>query len=281
LRRTRGIVATTVLDRQGDKLSVGALKDMARQISEWYIPMMFDHDIRYPPIGRAAGAEVVELQGGEHALEVMSEVFEKGDSVESLAGDGRRMRVRSESPDRFVVYYDRGLAGPEGADLLEQLHGLAPVDPRPSEYGKKSLEPLPTLLILAGTFVVGSIATGFLTKLGEDVYEGLRDSLTEHWRGGRPRPEVLDLCFCATRGGQPLEVHVLLTRPSARDIERLFNAALKELDSLLATLPLENHDVARIVVRYDGKAPAVSYEVRGDCVPLPLTLAAEKRPRPG
>jgi hypothetical protein len=47
-------VATTFLDRQGDKLSVGALRDMARQVSDSYIPTTVEHDIRYPPIARAA-----------------------------------------------------------------------------------------------------------------------------------------------------------------------------------------------------------------------------------
>jgi hypothetical protein len=221
---------------------------MARQITECYLPMTLEHDIRYPPIGRAVSARVVDLPDGEHALEVVSEVFEQGDSVDSLAGDGRRMTVRSESTEKFAVHYDRAFAGPEDAELLDKLRGLAPADPRPSEYGKKSLEPVPTLMILAGGLALGSIGRGFLERLGEEIYENLRDFLVEHWRTRRARDEVLDLCFCVTHQARPLEIHVLLSRPSPRDIQRLFDSGLKTVDDRLA----------------------VSYVVRGDCVPVPI-----------
>jgi hypothetical protein len=278
LRTFIGRAATTHVDLQRDKLTVGALTDMAHQVSESYLPLMVEHDIRYPPVGRADTANVVELPDGEHALEVVWEVFETGDSLESLAGDGRRMTVRHESPNRFTVHYDRPFARPDDREFLDNLSFLAPDDPKPAEYLKKSLEPLPTLMILAGTFVVGSIATGFLQKLGEDAYERLRDLVADHWRTRRGRKELLDFCFCATYDGRPLEVHVLLTDPSAAQIQRLFDSALKGLDRELTSLPLDNVDVAKIVLTYDGHTLAVSYVLRGDCVPLPIPGPPRDRP---
>jgi hypothetical protein len=279
LRTITARLATTHVDLQRDKLTVGALRDMAHQVSESYLPMTLEHDIRQPPVGRVVRADVVELPDGEHALEAVLELFEDGDSLEDLAGDGRRMCVRHQSPQRFAVYYDRPFVRPDDRRFLDNLWSLAPADARPAEYVKKSLEPLPTLMILAGTFVLGSMATGFFQKLGEDAYEGLRDLLADHWRRRRGREELLDFCFCATHEGRPLEVHLLLSDPSAPQIERLFNSALKHLDRKVTSLPLENVDVAKIVLTYDGDALTVSYVVRGDCVPLRV-IQPDETPSP-
>lgn len=283
MKTTTARVATTHVDLQGDKLTVGALTDMVRQITECYLPMTLEHDIRYPPIGRAVSARVVDLPDGEHALEVVSEVFEQGDSLDSLAGDGRRMTVWSESTEKFAVHYDRAFTGPAQSQLLDDLHRLAPSDPKPQEYGKKSLEPVVALTIVVGlgSLTVGPFFKGFFQKLGEDTYDRLRDLLAQHWGRRRSRQEILDVCICAAPRGQPLEVHVVVSQPSSRRIQRLFDSGLKTLDDLLSGLPLRDHDIARVVLTYGGDSLALSYVVRGDCVPLPVRIPPENLPDPG
>ena len=63
-----------------------------------------------------------------------------------------------------------------------------------------------------------------------------------------------------------------------QDIEGLFDSALKRLDALLSALPFDDQDIARVVLRYDGDTLALSYVVRGDCVPLPIVIPPDKAP---
>ena len=46
MRLARGITATTHVDRHRDKLTLGALEDMVRQIEDHYIPVLNQGDYK-------------------------------------------------------------------------------------------------------------------------------------------------------------------------------------------------------------------------------------------
>jgi hypothetical protein len=60
MRYVEAIFATTHVDRHGDKLTYESLLGVVEQIRQGYVPMMFNHDPRVPPIGRLVDAEVRE-----------------------------------------------------------------------------------------------------------------------------------------------------------------------------------------------------------------------------
>lgn len=70
-----GITSTTHTDKHGDRLSKGALEDMARQINDKYIPKLIDHDWNRH-VGAILYGEVFQLSDGEYALGTVSGVFE-------------------------------------------------------------------------------------------------------------------------------------------------------------------------------------------------------------
>jgi hypothetical protein len=69
------IASTTHVDRHGERMTKGALEDMANQVNSKYIPFLIDHDFDQQ-IGILIFGKVTEVGHGEYALMVISGVFE-------------------------------------------------------------------------------------------------------------------------------------------------------------------------------------------------------------
>jgi len=235
----KSIMATTHLDLHGEMLTKEALDDGVEQIKKKYIPVIWNHDIRYPPFGRVVSAEVINLPDGHYALEATSEIFEDSDRPQILAGDGREIPLHYAETRTFAIQYDRTFRDEDGQLLVKQLHELSGLQEGPVEFAKKALEPIQVLMIGAGVFIVGSIARGFLSKLGSDIYEKLRDTLVQYYRKRKRPDSILDFCFYVNDRGKEVEVHVLLTNPTDEDVSELLDKHFAELDKLLTSLPLK------------------------------------------
>lgn len=268
MRKLDATMITTHVDLVGEKLAFEGLESLAASINGYYLPFTVEHDIRNAPIGRVASATVVRLEDGEFAVKGIVEVFEQGDTLSSLRGDGRNIPVAREDVPTFNVEYDRSYETTEGRELLAALSRLSPESGTIVQV-KKSIEPISTLII-ATTIIGTAIATGFFGKLGEDLYVGLKNVLKAHFGSRQESREcLLDFQFTTTRYEEPVEIHILLTNPTSDKIEALFSAGFQHLDSyLLACGGLDS--VARFVFEYkDGRVECL-YVLRQDCVPLKL-----------
>jgi hypothetical protein len=269
MRELTGTLLTTHVDLDGEKFAVEGLESFVATINDNYLPFTIEHDIRNAPIGRVAAATIVRLEDGEFAVKGRLEVFEEGDTLSSLDGSGRKLRTACGNIPTFAVEYDRSYETPEGRELLAALGELSPE----AEFGvqvKKSLGPISTLVITAGAFLGLKIASQFCSKLGEDLYTGLKNTLKAHF-GSRPGSgeRLLDFQFTTINKGESVEIHVLLTNPTPQSIEALFSVGLRELDSYLSRCE-ELNSVARFVFEYkDGQLECL-YALRIDCVPLKL-----------
>ena len=270
-------MATSHVDLHGDMIHPKALEDAARQIKERYLPMNIEHDIRRPPIGRIVSAEVIKLQDGEYALQGTAELFEESDSLESLIGDGRKIPIRDQDIQTIVVEYDRTFQDKEGQELLRGLSQISGEIEKPREIIKKALEPISTLLIGAGVFVVGSIAKGFFSKLGSDAYERLKHALIKYFRKKISSEQILDFRFSVKQHNRTFEVHVLVVNPSKQKLDELFISRFNGVDSLLVSLFLSESDVARVVLEYENQRLLIRYAVRSDSVPFMFVRAQEKQ----
>jgi hypothetical protein len=81
MRIIRTVMATTHVDRHNERLPLEALQSLKEHVDGAYLPFIFNHDPRCPPMGRVVRSEVTSLADGEHALEGEVEVFESGDSL--------------------------------------------------------------------------------------------------------------------------------------------------------------------------------------------------------
>lgn len=278
MKRIQKIIATSHVDLHGDMIHPEALKDAVRQIKEKYLPLNNEHDIRCPPIGRIVSAKVIKLQDGQYALIATAELFEECVSLESLTGDGRKIPIRDRDIQTIVVEYDRTFRDKEGQELLRGLSQISGEIEKPREIVKKALEPVSTLLICAGVFVVGSIAKGFFSKLGSDAYEMLKNALIKYFRNRKKisSEQILDFCFSVKKYNKTFEVHVLAVNPSEQKLDELFTSRFSGVDNLLVSLPLSESDVAKIVLEYENQRLLIRYAVKGDSVPFMFVREQEK-----
>ena len=173
-------MATSHVDLHGDILSHKALESLVDQIKSQYLPINVNHDIRGHPIGRLISAEIIKLPDGEIGVLGTAEIFEESDNLESLMGDGREIKVKSDDIQTISVSYDRSFQDLEGKELLQELSKISKDEPVFSM--KKAVEPVSTLVIYARIFIAGAVATGFLRKIGYDIYDKLKNSLIKYYK---------------------------------------------------------------------------------------------------
>jgi len=279
MEKIQGIVATTRADLHGEKFPREELETIACQMREEYIPVTYEHDIRNAPIGRIVSAEVIKLEDGEYALQCISELFSESESLETLTGDGRRIRTMDQDIKTiFVKYdrYDRTLWNKEGQELLRELSQISGEKEEPEELFKHSLGPVPTILICVGVFAAGQIAKEFFTKLGSDAYDKLKNAFSKYFRRKISSEQILDFCFSVRQYSTTFEVHVLVVNPSEQKLNELFASKFTGLDELLGSISLSESDVAKVVLEYENRTLTMRYAVRSDCVPLKFVRAQKK-----
>lgn len=267
---------TTHVDLHGDRFAPEALEGYAARVNASYLPLMVEHDLRIPPIGRIAAATVVELEDGERAVRVTVEIFEGTDTEEMLSGDGREIPISRPGYEALGIEYDRSYQTKEGEEFLAGLRALSP-DVKTVPIVKKALEPISTLTIAAGAFALGGIAAGFSGKIGEDLYLRLKAALVKRFKRA-DKPRLLDFRFTVMRGEQTIEIHLLLENPSGEEIEALLSSGFGEIDVFLNRINFAEYPIAKLFLRYDSRGLTLRYAVRRNCVPLlPLDEPPENK----
>lgn len=268
MKLIRSRVATTHTDRHNERITRECLEDMAQQVAEHYIPVMWNHDIRYPPLGRVISAEVVPLEDGEYAVETVAECWEDDDTPEVLTGDRHRsLRLRIDDDyEKFVVRYDRTFLDDDGWRLIQEIATLSGTEPR--EEGKKALEPVSILVIAAGAFVLSSTASGFFNKLGSDLYDTLKSKLRTFFERNPEREVLMDFEMVVQGEEHRFEVHVLVDDTTPQKIEELFNRRFDGLDRIVEAISRKVPGTARIVLEWREGRMHLRYVVRSDGVPL-------------
>jgi hypothetical protein len=131
---------------------------------------------------------------------------------------------------------------------------------------KKAAEPLSAIVIVVGA--VGVIATGFLKKLGEDLYQKVKERLKAT---AKPRPERERLLAIrmdvAAPAGRSVTVEVILSNPTDSDVESLMTSGLAAVEAVVERTLADSPTAAEVVVEVVDKKPALLYSVRSDGVP--------------
>jgi hypothetical protein len=266
MKRALGILTSTHVDLDSERMSPGAIESMVAAANAHYIPVGIEHDPRIPPVGRVASAHVKQLDDGEYAVVGVLEYFEPGEEIE-LKSDGREIPTKHIEPDRLYVSFDRSFRRPEYQKLIEQISEVFKTPP--SEQVKKAIDPV-SLLEIGGAFVLGSIAKEFCTKLGSDGYERVKTSLGELFSRKRAAREEAILVFRAdvTFRDSQIEIQVFVTNPTADDIDQFLERALAGLDEAVARYWDVGSGLRRMVFEYHGGTLEIRFGVRRDAVPL-------------
>jgi hypothetical protein len=265
MKYAEGIFATSHIDRHGDKLTINALTSMVTQINSQYLPIIVEHDPRCPPQGRTISAQLEQLEDGEYAVKATSQLFEKGDNIE-FDNTGRKMPIREVNDEFIHIIDDRSFATPDDQVSIEELRQI--ISGKKDTEEKKALDPI-SVLQIAGIFILGGIATGFINKIGADCWDAFKRKLSEIIQKKKEeRSECLLIFrFLLKHQQNTISIEVILTNPSNTDIDLFLKEGLQDLDKLSPYL-LSNKNISKIVLEYSKGKLAVSFGVRSDAVPM-------------
>lgn len=177
MRKYEVVLVKGGIDSHGDVWTVEALESYAQIVNAQYIPVGVEHDIRHPPVGRVIEARVVSAESGVHEVQGTLVLWDEADTEESLSGDGRAVAIGDPPGTPFAVLYDRAWQGTEDLAFVTDLALL--VNDAPKFVIKKAVDPIGTLVIVAGAFAVGALAKSFFGELGKDLYDALKAKLRD------------------------------------------------------------------------------------------------------
>ena len=273
MKRVESVIATTHVDRQGDKLTRDALESLVESMSKSLIPVNIEHDPRIPPVGRITSGFVRQREDGEFEAIAVMELFD--DVVEPMSPeDEREIVIRTNQHGPFHIWHDWAHRSSEDQ---RDIFAISQVFGTEAKYEmKKAADPI-GLITIAGAFVLGGIASGFLKEIGSDGWKIVKSRLTSLFSRERQDKGERLLSFSITVevGGTPIEIDIIHTKPSADEISEFLDEGLAVLDSVLP-IYLENaKDIRRLVFEAKGKDLQVKFAVRKDCRPLAPSISVQ------
>jgi len=274
MKYVKGIIATSHIDRHGDMLSPEGLKNMVEQINTQYIPLIPEHDPRIPPQGRMKSAKLIKLKDGHYAVEGINEIFEEEDEID-VVDPSREMPLPIYDSEVLQITYDRSYRDDESQHLINDISNL--LGSSSQEYKKKALEPI-SILIIGGFYLLGKIASGFLGKLGSDVWEALKRKLKILFekKKNEAKENLLMFQLSISVEGLIVNTEVILTNPSDDDIDSFFEKGLSKLDQILPSLINKYPEVKKIVFTFSNNDLSLLFSVRKDAVPIYPSLKPDK-----
>ncbi|HST20475.1 MAG TPA: hypothetical protein VLR90_05130 [Blastocatellia bacterium] len=266
MKKQKAILTTTHVDRHFQKMSLSALESVVDLIGRYHIPFIVEHDPRIPPIGRIAEAHIKQLEDGEYGVEATIEMYELGEDI-PMIDDSREIPLHDHRADKLEVMYDRNFQTLDDQLLIRDVASLFGTEPK--EEVKKAFDPL-TVLTIGGAFLLGGIAKGFLSKLGGDSYDLLKDRLKKLM--GRKKPgekeKLLSFQFIIQYEDYTIETEMILTNPTDDDIERVLANGMQELDRVLPRYCNPASGIKKAVFEYSDGVAKFKYGIRKDAAPL-------------
>lgn len=269
MRFIQEIIATTHVDLEKDRFMLSALEGMVDQINSNYVSMWFEHDPRIPPIGRLVSAKIEQLPDGEFVVKGIAEVFEPGDHIK-FEDNGRRMPIGRAPMDGIQVIHDnRSWLDDDLPTAFKDLRDIAGVEL--GYYGKKGLETIQVLTISA-SFIAGSIAAGFLKKIGSDAWDSFKKRLSEavlHKSAGPKGNDVLTVFQCIISGpDHEVSIETQILNPQSPDIDIFLENGTRALDESIGVYLDAAPNLIRLVLELKNGHLQVKFGVRSDGVPL-------------
>ena len=251
---------------------------------------MYEHDPRFPPMGRMRSAEVVQLPDGHHALVTISEIFEPGDVAPRLKG-GPSIEL-SELADGINLIVDRSHLDESNREILSALAAQGVTIRR---QGKKAVDPISVLGV-----AFSLVAAGFLTKAGADLWDAVRGAdwsrvwtrvrelLSKRRRTGSEFLLVLELRL--RHGPHPLALCVILDSPTDEDLDDFMVNGEPQICAMIPHLLALGDNVTkaggairgwRVARRLCDPSRRVAWEARKDRTRVTALRLASSRQRDG
>lgn len=261
------IMATTDVDKHKERFAREALETMIEQSKENYIPTYFEHDYRNPPIGRIADTYLRENLNGQTLIGVI-ELFDIED-IGKIEKSKKELKIHEYKKNTIQIGYDRSYKSDTYLKLIRELQNSVDKLIEPQEEIKKALDPI-SFLLMGMSFILGSIATGFLGKIGSDGYDKFKKALNNIIQ--KKKKENQEFVFTIditviTNDGNKICTQIHYSNPETNDIVDYLGDILQKIDDYLLELYKENSDLRKVVFTIQNMEPKLSYIVRKSGIP--------------
>ena len=271
MQRIESVVSNTMIDSQGERMTREALCGLVASLTRQIVPMGVEHDPRVAPIGRVVSGFVRDREDGESEAVIVCEIFESEADLGIAAADDRLLAIHDDlAPGKLELSYDFTY---RHEDDQEDIAAIAAVFDSRADYElKKSADPI-SVLTIAGAFVLGGIATGFLNAVGTDGWGKVKQRLSALSKRSDYRPGEQLLVFRSVvrePSGRSVEANTILTNPTDDQVDEFLESGIEQVDYLVAQAMSASSDLRQLVMSSDGRNVQIEFGVRKDAVPLRL-----------
>lgn len=263
----KAVIANTIKNKRGEVISKEALEMMVSQVKKNYMPINIEHDPRIPIQGRIADAYLQEMDGGGYEVIAELELFDETDTLESVGNRSKKIITRPVSADEIIINYDRNFDNPVDSENINNI--IEKIGARGILSVKNSVDPISVLEVVS-LVAFGAIAKGFLSKIGGDSWEYVRDQIKVVFSRKKDgeKEKILSLSFRVVRNEIEFDVEVLATNPTKDEIDLLFSEGLEELDRMVPIFYEDHISLHKMVFEYKKGEMKIKYAVNKDCFPL-------------
>ena len=115
-----------------------------------------------------------------------------------------------------------------------------------------------------------SFVSRMSNKLGSDAFDALKGKIKEllAHREQDTNERLFEFIAILNPNGHRVEVHVIVTNPTAQDVDRFFAEVLPRLDELIANCLDSQPNICKLVFEYQESSVELRFGVRRDAVPL-------------
>lgn len=221
-------LASTHVDRSGDRIPRGGLRELYEQLSQQTMSGVM-HDVSRPPIARMVGKRLVETEDGELAIKVDYEILDEAAFAE--IGGYSSSFIRSTWSHGTGEPAFRILVNPAQFSIEELRKDLVAVVPSGiayyvSERIEKGIE-LPDAVVILFVWMAGEVLKGFFSSVGAALFDRLRAMRRKDTTSGRTAIQI-HLMSSVNRD----QSAVVLVIPTAVEGKVLAGIDLDELDTL-------------------------------------------------
>jgi hypothetical protein len=259
------IIASTHMDKDGERHTLESLRILNNTINHYYLPSNFDHNNR-APIGRIYSAKIIELENDEFGVFAEGEVFENSDTLENIQNLNKTVQPHEEV-DRIKIIPDPRFLSEDELTFLDELS--LRFDNANTRQINKATDYQSVLLVSLGVFLLGNIATGFLQKLGSDAYDYLKAKLIEYYKL-KLKKETLEFSILVKdpNTGDIVELNIAINNPKEKDIELFFNTLYKRLDEILNQLEHFIPDAHTIYLNANNQKLEIDFILDKHAIPI-------------
>jgi len=236
---------------------------MMNAINSYVMPMSFNHDPRFPPLGRISDARIVERSDGEYELIGTIETY---DEVPEYDNNGKKLAMPPYRDHKCHIMYDRSYRDDESMNAIREIAHY--MNTKPQFEVKKALEPISILTIIA-SIAIGSYFKGFFGKLGEANAQAIINNIKKLVaKKEKQKDRLVVLKVYSEHKARFIEVNVIASNPIESDVDVLFSIVLKNIDEILPEF-IEKLDNVRILTYlFEENKLYFAYAVRDDGIPL-------------